>query len=48
MQSYLLTGLRNFRRRLGYTLINVGGLALGIASCLLIFLTAPVKSLRSE
>jgi putative ABC transport system permease protein len=38
MQSYFLTGLRNIRRRLGYTLINIGGLALGIASCLLIFL----------
>jgi putative ABC transport system permease protein len=36
--KYFLTGLRNIRRRLGYTLINVLGLALGIASCLLIFL----------
>ena len=36
--NYLLTALRNIRRRPGYTLINVFGLALGIASCLLIFL----------
>jgi hypothetical protein len=36
--KYFLTGLRNIRRHLGYTLIIVLGLALGIASCLLIFL----------
>lgn len=36
--NYLLTALRNIRRRLGYALINVFGLALGIASCLIIFL----------
>jgi len=36
--NYFLTAFRNIRRRLGYTLINVLGLALGIASCLLIFL----------
>ena len=38
LMKYFLTGLRNIRRRFGYTLINVGGLALGIASCLVIFL----------
>jgi putative ABC transport system permease protein len=38
MQTYLLTGIRNIRRRVGYTTINILGLALGIASCLLIFL----------
>jgi len=36
--NYLLTALRNIRRRLGYALIKVFGLALGIASCLIIFL----------
>src|ERR1700742_4352025 len=36
--NYLRTALRNMRRRWGFTLINVFGLALGIASCLLIFL----------
>lgn len=36
--NYLLTAFRNIRRRIGFTLINVLGLALGIASCLLIFL----------
>ena len=36
--NYLLTALRNIRHRLGYVLINVFGLALGIASCLVIFL----------
>ncbi|MBS1663999.1 MAG: ABC transporter permease [Bacteroidetes bacterium] len=36
--NYILTAFRYMRRRLGFTLINVLGLALGIASCLLIFL----------
>ena len=36
--NYLLTAFRNIRRHLGYTLLNVAGLALGVASCLLIFL----------
>jgi putative ABC transport system permease protein len=36
--NYLRTAFRNMRRRWGFTLINVFGLALGIASCLLIFL----------
>lgn len=36
--NYLLTAFRNIRRHLGYTIINISGLALGIASCLLIFL----------
>src|SRR5580693_10062969 len=36
--NYLLTAFRNIRRRLGYAVINVFGLALGIASCLIIFL----------
>jgi putative ABC transport system permease protein len=36
--NYLLTAWRNIRRHFGYTLLNVSGLALGIASCLLIFL----------
>ena len=36
--NYILTALRNIRRRLGFTVINILGLALGIAACLLIFL----------
>ena len=36
--NIFLTAFRNIRRHLGYTAINVLGLALGIASCLLIFL----------
>jgi putative ABC transport system permease protein len=36
--NYLLTAFRNMCRHIGYTLLNVAGLALGIASCLLIFL----------
>jgi len=38
MRTYLLTGIRNIRKRLGYALINILGLTLGLASCLLIFL----------
>ena len=36
--NYLLTAFRNIRRHIGYTVINILGLALGVASCLLIFL----------
>jgi putative ABC transport system permease protein len=36
--NYLRTAFRNIRRHLGYTLLNIAGLALGVASCLLIFL----------
>ena len=36
--NYILTAFRYMRRRWAFTLINVLGLALGIASCLLIFL----------
>ena len=35
---YLLTAVRNMRKQLGYTGLNILGLTLGIASCLLIFL----------
>jgi putative ABC transport system permease protein len=38
MGTYLLTGVRNIRKHLGYALINILGLTLGLASCLLIFL----------
>ena len=36
--NYARIGLRNLRRQASYTLINVGGLALGIATCLMILL----------
>lgn len=38
LRNYLKIALRNFRSRLGYTLINVVGLAVGLAACLLIAL----------
>jgi len=38
MRLYFLTGIRNLRKRLGYTFLNVLGLTLGIATCLTIFL----------
>lgn len=36
--SYLKIALRNFRRSFGYTLINIFGLAVGLACCVLIYL----------
>src|ERR1700743_2814193 len=38
MRLYFLTGIRNLRKRLGYTVLNVLGLTLAIAACLTIFL----------
>jgi len=38
LKNYLLIALRNIRRNFTYTFLNVFGLTLGIASCLLIFL----------
>jgi len=37
-KSYLRTSLRNIRKQKGYTLINILGLAIGIAACLLVLL----------
>ncbi len=37
LKSYLLVALRNFSREKSYALINVLGLALAIASCILLF-----------
>ncbi|MEN6311490.1 MAG: ABC transporter permease, partial [Acidobacteriota bacterium] len=36
--NYLKIALRNFRRHAGYSLINLVGMAVGLAACLLIFL----------
>jgi putative ABC transport system permease protein len=38
LRNYLKIAYRNLKRRPGYTLINVGGLAVGMAACLLIAL----------
>jgi len=38
LKNYLLIALRNFRKHKAYTLINIFGLALGIATCCLILL----------
>ena len=38
LENYVKIALRNLRKYKGYSLINVFGLALGIACCLLIFL----------
>lgn len=38
LKNYFKTALRNLRRNKGYALINITGLAVGIAACLLIFL----------
>jgi len=36
-RNYLKIVIRNFKRHKSYTIINVSGLAVGIASCILIF-----------
>ena len=36
-ENYLKTTFRNFWRYRGYTLINLMGLAIGIATCIIIF-----------
>lgn len=38
LQNYFKTAFRNVIRHKGYALINISGLAIGIASCLLLFL----------
>ncbi len=38
IKSYLKTSIRNIRTHKGYSLINIIGLAIGIAACLLILL----------
>jgi len=37
-KNYLVTALRNFSRHKGYTFINLSGLAIGMACCILILL----------
>src|SRR5215212_10550680 len=37
-RNYFKTAFRNLKRNKGYTFINILGLAVGIAACLLIFL----------
>ncbi len=36
LKNYLKIALRNLRKHKGYTFINVAGLAIGMACCLLI------------
>ena len=38
IRNYLTVALRNLRRHKGYSAINVLGLAIGMASCVLILL----------
>ena len=38
LKNYLLIAIRNIFRQKGYSLINISGLAVGVMSCLLIFL----------
>jgi putative ABC transport system permease protein len=44
IKNYLKTALRNLGRHKGYAFINVLGLAVGIAACLLIFLVIQFES----
>ena len=38
LKNYIKTALRNLFKHKGYSLINIVGLAIGMASCLLILL----------
>jgi putative ABC transport system permease protein len=38
LKNYFVTAIRNIRRRLSYSALNIFGLAVGLASCLLILL----------
>jgi ABC-type antimicrobial peptide transport system permease subunit len=38
ISNFFLTAIRNIRRNFSYTLLNVSGLTLGIAACIIIFL----------
>ncbi|QHT70445.1 FtsX-like permease family protein [Rhodocytophaga rosea] len=37
LKNYLIIGIRNLFRNKGYAILNISGLAIGIAACLLIF-----------
>ena len=37
IRNYLKTALRNFQRNKSYAILNILGLAVGVAACLLIF-----------
>ena len=38
LKNYIKTAVRNLTKRKGYSLINIAGLAIGMASCLLILM----------
>ena len=38
LKNYFTTALRNIKRHKGYSFINITGLAVGLACCMLIFL----------
>ncbi len=38
LKSYFITAVKSIRRNVSYTALNVLGLTLGIAACLIIFL----------
>ena len=38
VRNYLVVAIRNMGRHIGYTLINVTGLAIGMACCVLVAL----------
>ena len=44
LRNYLKTAFRNLSRNVSYTTINVAGLAIGIAACLLIFLVVEFET----
>lgn len=45
LKNYLLISFRNLRKHLSYSLINIFGLSMGLATCLLL---DPAQTLRNE
>ncbi len=37
-KNYILTSIRNLRKKIGFTIVNVIGLSIGLTTCLLIYL----------
>ena len=38
LKNFILSSIRSLRKKLGFTLVNIIGLALGMATCLVIYL----------
>ena len=44
LKNYFKIAFRNLRRNRSYTIINIAGLAIGIAVCMVIFFIIPISN----